>query len=328
MLVHCSGNFHANAYLNAADELGYQFSSVTGKPDHFIIYNGTRELRLHNSWLGCNDSEGERIANDKELTHNILKKRGIPVPDQKVFLGVNGFSRSYEFDDIYNYAQKHYPVVVKTPSESLGRGVFEMIQNEDELTAALSQCLQYNREKVIIESCLPGIDYRILVSNGQVIDIIERQPVTIIGNGKDSIRTILDYRNEFRKQQLLPELRYTKRLQTNLQKFQLSFERVLEKGYKLTILGTNNLSQGGEFSRFAIDKVPESNLNVCFDAARSIGLVLAGVDFKIPDINLCYKNQVCGILEVNHRPQLRSHTLNGGRRDFSVPKKILQSLIG
>ena len=86
-----------------------------------------------------------------------------------------------------------------------------------------------------------------------------------------------------------------------------------------------NLSTGGTASDVT-DIVHPDNARIAIDAARAVGLDVAGVDFVVEDIRQPLKDQGGGIVEVNAGPGLRMHLepSTGSPRD--VGADILESL--
>jgi D-alanine-D-alanine ligase-like ATP-grasp enzyme len=64
------------------------------------------------------------------------------------------------------------------------------VENEKELIFALLEIFKEDRV-AIVERYLPGHDYRIVVLDGEIISAYERIPLSVTGDGKSSILSLM-----------------------------------------------------------------------------------------------------------------------------------------
>ena len=84
---------------------------------------------------------------------------------------------------------------------------------------------------------------------------------------------------------------------------------------KLTLTG--NMSTGGISIDRTFEAHPE-NIEIAEEAARVVGLDIAGIDFIAPDITQPVRETGGGICEVNAAPGFRMHTHPTDRRSRST----------
>jgi len=232
-----------------------------------IIYkNGViRSLRYLS--LDLNHIASSDIARDKDYAKFFMKHAGYPVAEGQTFFEDN-WARIVKSNRTMNSAIKYakklgYPVIVKPNSKSQGSGV-SLAWNKKELTFSLKQIFK-NDKVAIIERYLPGHDYRIVVLDGEIISAYKRIPLSVLGDGKNSIISLLKQKQK----KFIYSGRDTKinfndpRIKIKLRRLGFSFKDVPEKGQQIFLLDNANLSTGGdsidvtkkihpEFSKIAI----------------------------------------------------------------------------
>ncbi len=245
------------------------------------------------------------IASNKELTLALLSAAGLPVPKSS--------SVRTEDDAVRLAARTGYPVVLKPLDGNHGRGVMLDLQNEADVRAAFPTAKEESRGGlVIVETYITGKDYRCLVIGGKIAAIAERVPAHVIGDGRQSIRQLVDQTNADPRRGVGHE-----KVLTRIKIDDAAIELVREQGFelddvppaqttvKLTLTG--NMSTGGISIDRTFEAHPE-NIEIAEEAARVVGLDIAGIDFIAPDITAPVRETGGGICEVNAAPGFRMHT--------------------
>lgn len=164
----------------------HKFDYSNNKILYSLEYKGNKHF-FQSSRGDLISDEAINICNDKDLTKFYLSQNNIPVPTGRKFSEIDSDSSIIEYAESIGY-----PVVLKPTSEAGGRGVFSNIRNKSELIKAISfvrKNLQY--KSVLLEECIPGKDFRILVLNGRVLGGLHRVEANIIGNGENSIEELI-----------------------------------------------------------------------------------------------------------------------------------------
>ncbi|MBP6996411.1 MAG: cyanophycin synthetase [Phycicoccus sp.] len=245
------------------------------------------------------------IASDKDLTIKLLASAGLPVPKQDTVRTEAGAVQAAH--DI------GFPVVVKPLDGNHGRGVGLDLQNDDDVRKAFAHAKEESRRGwVIVESFITGRDYRCLIVGGKMQAIAERVPAHVIGDGEHTISELVAITNADPRRGVGHE-----KVLTKITVDEAAIERVRDQGYELTdvpaegvmvkLALTGNMSTGGISIDRTFDAHPD-NVEIAEEAARMVGLDVAGIDFICPDIEAPVREAGGAICEVNAAPGFRMHT--------------------
>jgi cyanophycin synthetase len=171
---------------------------------------------------------------------------------------------------------------------------------------------QSRRGSVIVENFVTGKDYRCLIINGRMEAIAERVPAHVVGDGVHTVAELVDITNSDPRRGVGHEKILT-RITVNAaaeelvrsQGFELDDVPPRDTMVKLTLTG--NMSTGGISIDRTFEAHPE-NVEIAEEAARMIGLDIAGIDFICPDITQPVRETGGAICEVNAAPGFRMHT--------------------
>jgi len=296
-----------------------------------IIYkNGVvRSLRLYS--LDLNHIASADIARDKDYAKFFMKRKGYPVAEGRTFFEEN-WAKIIKSKRITKsaivYAQKiGFPVILKPNDKSQGVGV-TLIQNAKELKNILNKF--FKKEKIVlIEKYLPGKDYRVVVLDKEIISAYERIPLSIIGDGRNSIFSLLKQKQK----SFIMSGRDTKinfedlRIKMKLKRQSFSLKSVLVKGQKIFVLDNANLSTGGD-SIDVTDKMHPIFKNIAVKLTKEMGLRMAGVDIMVRkgDITKNPKNCIYYIIEINAAPGLDHYVTTGKVQRRNVEAMYLKVL--
>ncbi|HEY4513671.1 MAG TPA: cyanophycin synthetase [Candidatus Paceibacterota bacterium] len=291
-----------------------------------IIYkNGVvRSLRMYS--LDLNHIASSDIARDKDFAKFFMKKQGYPVaPGITVFKDdwakIVKSNRNISFAT--RYAKKTgYPVIIKPNSKSQGVGV-SLASGEKELKNSLTEVFKGDRV-ALVEKYLPGKDYRIVVLDGEVISAYERIALSVTGDGKCSVLSMLKQKQK----NFILSGRDTRinladrRIKIKLRQNGYSFASVLKKGQKIFLLDNANLSTGGD----AVDVTNTLHpgfRKIATKLTKGMGLRIAGVDVMVTkgDITKNPKNCSYYIIEINAAPGLDHYVTTG-----AAQRKIVESM--
>ncbi|MDQ3881209.1 MAG: Mur ligase family protein, partial [Chloroflexota bacterium] len=164
----------------------------------------------------------------------------------------------------------------------------------------------------VVESYLAGNDYRCLVIDGVLRAVAERVPAHVMGDGEHSVAELVEITNADPRRGIGHE-----KVLTRIRVDDASIELVREQGYEMDAVPvagvvvrlkqTGNMSTGG----ISIDRTEEihpENAEIAEQAARAVGLDIAGIDLICPDIGQPVRETGGGIVEVNAAPGFRMHT--------------------
>jgi len=268
-----------------------------------VLGHGNRQHRIQAAETDQTSAIAEGIAQDKQLTKTLLKAVGVPVP----------YGREvYDAEDAWSAADAiGLPVVVKPLDGNKGRGVTVNLSSREDVMAAY-KAARVESSEVLVEEFIPGKDYRLLIVGNKLVAAARREPAHVIGDGIHTVQNLIDQENtnplrgEYHALPL-SKLSVDVISQNLLTEQGLTLESVPPAGMMVLLRRNANLSTGGT-AVDVTDQVHPEIARAAEDAARAVGLDVAGVDIVAQDIGSPLEEQKGGVVEVNAAPGLRMHT--------------------
>ena len=263
---------------------------------------GSKQRRIRASETDETRAIAESIAQDKELTRQLLQAAGVPTAQGYPVTSAEDAWETAEYIGV--------PVVVKPQDGNQGRGVTTNVTTKEQVLAGYAAALEES-SSVIVEKFAPGNDYRLLVVNGKVVAASRREPAQVMGDGRTSIRELVEIENRDprRAEHHSSSLStiHIDEIALNILKDQgFNPSSIPLAGQMVLIRRNANLSTGGT----AIDVTELVHPEVAaraIDAAKVVGLDVAGIDVIASDITQPLEAQHGIIVEVNAAPGLRMH---------------------
>lgn len=242
------------------------------------------------------------ISCNKQLTKTILAENHIPVPYGKVVYS--------EFSAVIAAKQIGLPVVLKPCDGNQGKGVVLNLDREEDIKNAFREGCKYGNG-VIVEKFVTGNDYRVLVVGNKVSAAAKRLPAMVIGDGKHTVKELVDLVNldENRGDQHekpLTKIRIDEISVGILKSENLTVDSVPEEGRVIKLRANGNLSTGGT-AIDCTDRIHPENAELAVRAAKSIGIDIAGIDIVTEDLSKSILDTGGAIVEVNTAPGIRMH---------------------
>ncbi|MFM8803665.1 MAG: cyanophycin synthetase, partial [Planctomycetia bacterium] len=264
----------------------------------------------------------ESIAQDKELTRTLLAEAGIPVPEGRPVV---------DAADAWAVAEEiGAPVVVKPRYGNQGRGVSVDLSTREEVEKAWSVARE--ESTVVVERFVAGGDYRVLVVGGKVVAAARRHPPTVVGDGRSTVRQLVERVNEDPRRccdhaGALSPVRIDEVALAVLAEQGLAPESVPAADHTVLLRQNANLSTGGT-SEDVTDVVHPEVAARAVEAARIVGLDVAGIDIVTADITQSLESQRGVVIEVNAGPGLRMHLEPTVGTPRNVGAAIVDTLFG
>ena len=277
---------------------------------------GKNQVRFRATMTDKTSSIAVDLASNKDETKRMLQDAAIPV--------AKGMCIAYESEVETVIEKVGFPLVFKPLDGNHGKGASINVKTREEAYAAFEHAKKYSR-KIIVEKFITGYDFRILVINNRFIAAALREPAHVIGDGKTTIKELIEIENNdprrgYGHENVLTEITIDRETEEQLIKHGYTLETVLKKDEKCYLKGTANLSTGGT-STDITDIVHPHNIFICERISRVIGLDICGID--IMATNLSEPLEVTGgvVLEVNAAPGFRMHLApaNGLPRNVAAP---------
>ena len=146
--------------------------------------------RLFNSTTTDQTSEiSMKLSQNKLLTKKLLKSVGLPV-------ATSGVVKSQE-EAVKVSQEIGYPVVVKPIDQDAGRGVSAGLISEKTMLKAYEKAAKFSKH-IMIEKHFEGNDHRLHILHGECYFVTQRRAPTIIGDGKNTIKCLIQALNTSR----------------------------------------------------------------------------------------------------------------------------------
>ena len=164
---------------------------------------------------------------------------------------------------------------------------------------------------MLIERQIRGDDYRFTVVNGRVVAVAKRTPAQVVGNGRHSVRTLVETENRRRLSmgrfaRWIEPLSLDADAEMMLDRAGLTADSVPEAGLTVLLSSVANMAKGG-LSENVTDEVCPALVQLAERVARIVGLDIAGIDIITPDLSRPLSETHGAVLEVNSAPGLRVH---------------------
>lgn len=291
-----------------------------------------RKRYFRNTNLDLNVLGASEIARDKAYADFFLRRMGYPVITGRAFCTrrwVKAIGCRLGPDAAFRYAQRlGFPVIVKPNSKSQGVGVFK-VANKREFYRAV-KAIEGNERMFLVQRIVTGHDYRIVVLDGKVISVYERLPLTVTGDGRTTVKGLLE-----RKQRQFKAIgRDTKikindpRIVTELKRRGMRLASRPSAGQVIALLPNANLSTGGDAIDIT-DHVHPDWRRFAKRLARDMNLRFIGIDV-MSKRTLDEKPGSFVVIEVNAAPGLDNYATMGKKQERIVEdlyRKVLQSLL-
>ncbi|MBU5439574.1 cyanophycin synthetase [Tissierella sp. MSJ-40] len=261
------------------------------------------------------------ISCNKQLTKQLLMENNIPVPYGDI---------ANTIDEALRIAREiGYPVVLKPLDGNQGKGVVLNVSSPKELEDNFRIPIRYSNS-VLVEKYIKGKDYRLLVVKDKVCAVAERRAPKIIGDGIHTIRELVDIENTselrgYGHEKPQTKIRLDEIALNYLEKNNLTEYSIPEVGQIVELRGNGNISTGGSAVE-CTDDIHPYNIKLAVDAAKIIGLDIAGIDITTKDISKPITGCEGALIEVNAVPGLRMHLYPTIGNSINVASDILDFL--
>ncbi|TMF60855.1 MAG: cyanophycin synthetase [Chloroflexi bacterium] len=266
---------------------------------------GRYQQRIRATMTSRTSALGVDIAGDKKLTTTLLASAGLPVPRSDMVRSADEATAVA--------ARIGYPVVTKPLDGNHGRGVSLDLRSDEDVRRGFERAIEQTRSGVVVvESFIQGNDYRVLVIDGHMVAVAQRVPAHVIGDGEHTVRELVDITNRDSRrgighEKVLTRIKVDSAAEELVRRQGFDLDAVPPKETFVKLAATGNMSTGG----ISIDRTWEAdhdNVEIAEEAARVVGLDVAGIDFLTPDISQPVRETGGAIVEVNAAPGFRMHT--------------------
>jgi cyanophycin synthetase len=256
----------------------------------------------------------ESIAQDKELTRQLLYSVGVPMPR-----GRAAASR----EDAWAAAQElGMPVVVKPQDANHGRGVSIRLENRPAVEAAFDIASREG-SGVLVERFVSGTQYRVLVVADQAVAASGGEAEQVLADGVHSVEQLVAQANRDPKRGEDSALPLTPLILDEIS-IELLHHQDLEKTSIPAAGRAVLIHHNGDLTVDVTERMHPDVAASCVVAAQAVGLDVAGIDLIAEDIGRPLEEQDGAIIEVNASPGLVMHL----KPLVGKPRPVGEAIVG
>lgn len=259
---------------------------------------GSKSRRLDRSVSELDSAIGSKLAQNKVATANLIRSAGLP----SALHGVAANER--EASAIAK--EIGFPVVVKPIDRDRGEGVTVNIFDQTGLATAFLGAQKLSKSAlVIVERQVQGTCHRLFIANEKLLYAVKRNPMSIVGDGKKSVKNLVE-ECVSRDSQIPPWYRSgIKPLDglalKSIKELGMAPESIPKHGERVHLRPIESTEWGG-VDEDVTNIVNAENLDIALQAAKLFGLSIAGIDIITPDITRPWYETGAIINEVNFAP--------------------------
>lgn len=279
----------------------------------------------HEQTTPLNDPVASHLASDKLTAIDLLRRSGIPVP-----VGIRLERADYREAESF-LADGASPLIVKPSAGSGGAGVVGHIRTSRQVRQALREAWRYD-ESALLETQLVASTYRLLILDGELLDVVHRPLPSVVGDGVSSIAALVAREAERRLRAGAaaagqPHLEVDLDAIFTLQDAGLGARSVPAEGRRVVVKSATNYCAAEE-TKSVLGLLHDSTISLARRAAATVGLRLAGIDVVTPLPQLPLADTGGLILEVNPVPGLTQHLHVGNQIERrQVAASVLECLL-
>jgi len=304
--------YYENFWTEVALAIGAQAKSHPGCLTQ--ISRGGLAVFVDQLDLALDSAMTVRMMFDKALTYDLLSAKGLRVPRHCEY-DLSTIERAAAF-----LKEQAGPVVVKPANGTGGgQGVTTGIRTKSALCAASKNAAAFRRDtNLLVEEQLTGSSFRLLYLDGEFIDAVRRDSPVVIGDGKSTIRQLVNEENRRRRTRrpfsALYPLGIDREGRNTLRAQGKSFSTVPSAGEVVRVKLAVNENASSQ-NHVVKDEVHEEIIQTGSRLVRDLGVRLAGLDVTAEDISAPLDKDGTIFNEINVPPGIHHHYLVANPED-------------
>jgi len=313
-------NPYARIIIDEALRRGIGVDIIDAEGGFFRLTYGGRSVICRESLTALTTAIAMSICDDKRVTRRIVRAAEVRVPEQVT---------ADDEDRTRAFVENHEAVVVKPARGEQGKGVAVGLRGWDQAKTAIEAAQKICNE-VVVEEFVEGADLRIIVIDYRVVAAAIRKPAAVIGNGRSSVRDLIEHQSRRRSaatggESSIPIDAETERCVAGAG---YGLDDVLPADKYLVVRKTANLHTGGTIHDVT-GILHRTLIEAAVRAARAIEIPVTGIDFIVkaptePDYWFIEANERPGL--ANHEPQPTAERFVDLLFPQSVPATVREAL--
>ncbi|MGQ0847154.1 MAG: N-acetylglutaminylglutamine synthetase [Sporichthyaceae bacterium] len=287
-------NPYARIVADEAIRRGIQVEVLDPSWGELRLIHGGRRIVTRESLSELTTAVAMSRCDDKRVTRRILARAGLQVPRGRTADGGSG--------DVEFLAEVG-SVVVKPARGEQGQGITVGVADPDGLVCAVEAAKAYCSD-VLLEELVDGDDLRVLLIDRQVVAAAVRRPAAVIGDGRHTVRELIEAQSRRRSAATGGESRIPLDETTEAVVADAGFtlDDVLPADTELAVRRTANLHTGGTIHDVTAELHPE--LAAAAELASEVlDIPVVGMDLMVPRVD----GPEYHFIEANERPGLANH---------------------
>jgi GNAT-family acetyltransferase (TIGR03103 family) len=313
-------NPYARIIIDEALRRGIGVDIIDAEGGFFRLTYGGRSVMCRESLTALTTAIAMSICDDKRVTRRIVRAAEVRVPEQVT---------ADDEDRTRAFVEDHEAVVVKPARGEQGKGVAVGLRGWDQAKTAVEAAQKICNE-VVVEEFVEGADLRIIVIDYRVVAAAIRKPAAVIGNGRSSVRDLIEHQSRRRSaatggESSIPIDGETERCVAGAG---YGLDDVPPADKYLVVRKTANLHTGGTIHDVT-GILHRTLIEAAVRAARAIEIPVTGIDFIVkaptePDYWFIEANERPGL--ANHEPQPTAERFVDLLFPQSVPATVREAL--
>jgi len=315
--------FYRRFWTSATNEIGAEIESLGS--NIYIISKSGRYTFVQLQCL-CADTYFNRMLVDyKPIICNLLSQQGYLTP-KHIEYNIRSVNKASGF-----MRELGGSFVVKPRIGGGGEGITTGINNYKRLKKASIRAAAFVSSQLMLEEQIPGESYRLLFLNGELLDVVKRCRPSVVGDGRLTIRELIDEENNTRRQHIgersLFELKADLDCEFYLEERSLYLSSVPKSGDRVVIKNVVNENSIDE-NLTELERTHAKFREIGMQISDFLGANLIGIDVITSDISRSPDQESCMITEINIPPGLHYHVMVANP-EAAVPigPKILEFLL-
>lgn len=310
--------FYERLWTEAAARLGGHVQSVGS--GYLRVSRGRARTYVRNYYVQLDDPVTLALAGDKPVATRLLAELGLPtLPFVEFGLG--------ELDHAEAFRMRHGARVVVKPASGTGggHGVTTGIDSPKALRQAAYRASAWARS-LLVEPEVAGHSYRLLYLEGRLLDVVRRDPPSVRGDGRSTVRRLMRDETERRlvthPVSALSPLVVDADCRNRLRRDGSSPASVPADGQTIEVKTVVNQNAAAQNHR--LPSVDDSVVELGRRIVETLGVAFAGVDLIAEDVTSPGAASGVVVNEVNTTPGLHHHVLVSQR---SEPPAVIDALL-
>ena len=295
-------NPYARIIVDEARSRGISVEVLDAAEGYFRLSRGSTRIDCRESLSELTSAVAMSRCQDKLVTHRWLQRAGLRTPAYRI---------AGRTDANVAFLEQHGQVVVKPAIGEQGLGITVGVDSPETLETAIAAAARYH-DRVLLESCHPGQDLRIVVIGYTVVAAAIRKPPEVVGDGKHSLEQLIEKLSRRRSASSQGEssIPIDNDTVACLAEQRLELSSVVESGRSVQVRKTANFHTGGTIHDVT-DTLHPVLVEAAEQAAQHLHIPVVGLDFMVsdpagsgqagPDYVIIEANERVGL--ANHEPQ-------------------------